>query len=180
MRKTEIVLAALAPANGMPHTPVQVQKLLFLIDRNIAEVVGGPYFEFQPYNYGPFDKRVYEILERLAAEGCVRLVPHHTWTDYALTPRGQEIGDRLLAGLPDVARRYIVEASRFVRGEQRLPGIAFMTSVVGALCKDGVVVGSDSAATFVAGGMRTIEQPTEKLVVVRDHIIVAGTGQVGL
>lgn len=55
-----------------------------------------------------------------------------------------------------------------------------MTILVGVYCKDGVVVGTDSAATFAAGQTRTIEQATRKIDIVGDHIIVAGTGQVGL
>ena len=58
MTRKEVVLAALAPAKHAPHSPVQVQKLIFLIDRNIPREVGGPHFDFQPYNYGPFDKAV--------------------------------------------------------------------------------------------------------------------------
>lgn len=56
-----------------------------------------------------------------------------------------------------------------------------MTAVVGVLCKDGAVIGTDSSATFALGqGVRTIEQPTEKLDLVEDRIIIAGTGQIGL
>ncbi len=56
-----------------------------------------------------------------------------------------------------------------------------MTVLVGVLCKDGVVIGSDSASTFSAGQTRTIEQQTKKIDVVGDgHVIVAGTGAVGL
>lgn len=55
-----------------------------------------------------------------------------------------------------------------------------MTAIVGVLCRDGVVIGTDSSATFTAGGFNTIEQPTEKLDVVADRIIIAGTGQIGL
>jgi 20S proteasome alpha/beta subunit len=56
-----------------------------------------------------------------------------------------------------------------------------MTVLVGIRCKDGVVVGADSSATFVDGSqIRTIEQPTEKKIsIVGDQIIVAGTGYVG-
>src|SRR5262245_18602306 len=54
-----------------------------------------------------------------------------------------------------------------------------MTAVVGVLCTDGVVIGTDSSATFTAGQYPTIEQPTEKLNVIGDVIIVAGTGSVG-
>lgn len=56
-----------------------------------------------------------------------------------------------------------------------------MTAIVGIFCKDGVVIGTDSAATSAAaGGVRTVEQPVMKIDIVADRIIIAGTGQVGL
>lgn len=54
-----------------------------------------------------------------------------------------------------------------------------MTSIVGVLCSDGAVIGTDSVATFSAAQFATIEQQTEKLSVIGD-VIVAGTGAVGL
>lgn len=55
-----------------------------------------------------------------------------------------------------------------------------MTAVVGVRCTNGVVVGTDSAVTFASGQQRTVEQATEKLHVIQDRVIVAGTGSVGL
>lgn len=55
-----------------------------------------------------------------------------------------------------------------------------MTVIVGVLCKDGVVVGADSAVTFTAGQVRTIEQTTQKIEIIDDRVIVAGTGAVGM
>lgn len=55
-----------------------------------------------------------------------------------------------------------------------------MTVLVGIYCKDGIVIGSDSSTTFSAGSVRTIEQPTDKIDIIGNRIIVAGTGQVGL
>lgn len=56
-----------------------------------------------------------------------------------------------------------------------------MTAVVGVLCQDGVVLGADSSATFVAGGQfSTIEQRTDKITVVANRVIVAGSGTIGL
>lgn len=55
-----------------------------------------------------------------------------------------------------------------------------MTILVGIKCKDGVLIGSDSSATFAAGQIRTIEQTTKKIEIVDGKIIVAGTGQIGL
>lgn len=51
---------------------------------------------------------------------------------------------------------------------------------MGVYCTDGVVIGTDSAATFAAGQVRTIEQRIKKIDIVSDRVIVAGTGEVGL
>jgi len=55
-----------------------------------------------------------------------------------------------------------------------------MTAIVGILCQQGIVIGSDSSATFGAGKLPTIEQPMEKLNIIGESVIIAGTGQVGL
>lgn len=55
-----------------------------------------------------------------------------------------------------------------------------MTILIGVLCKDGVVVGTDSSATFGDSRVRTIEQPCKKIEIIDDHIIITGTGQIGL
>ncbi len=54
-----------------------------------------------------------------------------------------------------------------------------MTVLVGILCKDGVVIGSDSSVTFGAAGGSTIEQRARKIEIIEGSIILAGTGQVG-
>lgn len=55
-----------------------------------------------------------------------------------------------------------------------------MTVLIGLLCEDGVVVGSDSSATFASQTIRTIEQRAKKVETIGDSVIIAGTGQVGL
>jgi len=56
-----------------------------------------------------------------------------------------------------------------------------MTLIVGIRCSDGVVLGSDSAATNVTStGERTSMQPTDKLDIISDKIIIGVSGQVGL
>jgi hypothetical protein len=115
MDQREIVLAGLAPAEGALHSPVQVQKLFFLLDANIPNDIKGPLFNFQPYNYGPFDKRVYEILEGLAKEGYVEIVRCNSWNNYRLTSKGQEEGGKLLNALDERPRNYIRVVSDFVR-----------------------------------------------------------------
>lgn len=115
MDRRNFVLAALSVANGAIYTPVQVQKLFFLIDREIPKLVSGPHFAFEPYNYGPFDQEVYRELEALETDGYVELVPQSTWSSYRLTDKGQARGEKYLAKLDKKASSYICQASEFVR-----------------------------------------------------------------
>ncbi len=56
-----------------------------------------------------------------------------------------------------------------------------MTAIVGVRCRDGIVLGTDSSATFGGGSLRTIEQPTDhKLQIISGKLMLAGTGQIGL
>lgn len=55
-----------------------------------------------------------------------------------------------------------------------------MTAIVGILCKNGVVIGTDGAITFTRGPQPTIEQPTEKIDIIGNSVILAATGEVGL
>jgi len=55
-----------------------------------------------------------------------------------------------------------------------------MTIIIGVLCKDAVIIGSDSSATFVTPELKgTIEQKTEKIEIIDGRIIVAGSGEIG-
>jgi uncharacterized protein len=111
----QIVLAALAPAKGAAHTPVQVQKLLFLLDKNLPHPEG-PYFQFEPYHYGPFDKKVYQVLEILASQGLAAVsLGTGNWNEYRLTAQGQVEGERILRQFDEKLSSYIQSVSRFVR-----------------------------------------------------------------
>ena len=115
MKARDIVLAGLAVGKDATYTPVQVQKLFFLLDQEIPKLIRGPHFDFKPYNYGPFDKKVYDVLQELASDGLVDLVPDFTWTSYQLTEEGREEGEAILEGLNERARTYIIKCSNFVR-----------------------------------------------------------------
>ena len=73
MDRRDVVLMMMAPAEQTVHTPVQVQKLAFLIEQMIGNKIGGTGFDFIPWHYGPFDKRVYATLEALEADGMVAI-----------------------------------------------------------------------------------------------------------
>jgi uncharacterized protein len=116
MRRPDFVLAALSVAEGASFTPAQVQKLFFLLDRNIAPLLGGEQFHFVPYDYGPFDHDVYRELEQLNQLGLVEIsfASNDRLKLYRLSPRGLENGLRLLSELADGARSYAQRASEWV------------------------------------------------------------------
>jgi predicted proteasome-type protease len=56
-----------------------------------------------------------------------------------------------------------------------------MTLIVGIRCSDGVVIATDSDATYAAGHQVTIgQQPMSKIRVIADQVILATTGSVGM
>lgn len=116
MDRQQIILAALAAAgeNAM-FSPVQVQKLFFLIDREAAQLVEGPHFNFSPYDYGPFDRAVYDELDGLAVAGLVETQKSGRYRRYALTPMGYETGVAKLNDLPPQASSFFRRAASWVQ-----------------------------------------------------------------
>jgi uncharacterized protein YwgA len=115
MNRTEFVLAGLYTDGREEFGPVQVQKLFFLIDKNIANLIGGPQFKFEPYNYGPFDREVYEELDRLLADGYLELCFVGSIRNYSISEKGREKAKELFNALDPSAKGFITKASNFVR-----------------------------------------------------------------
>jgi uncharacterized protein len=128
MTRTEYILAVLSASDGAPLSPVQVQKLAFLLDRKLSARTGGPHYNFEPYDYGPFDKDVYADLRTLAAAGDVEIdaAPTHVTRRYRPTPGGLERGRELLGRLDADAAEYVRDLSAWVRGQ---PFAALVTAV---------------------------------------------------
>ena len=112
MQKADLLLAALASGNVETSTPADVQRLLFLISRQMPEAIDDPPFKFVVCDYGPFDPRVYGLLEELAHESYVSV--ERPWRAVALTPAGKERAAETLARLPAETVDYMCRACRFV------------------------------------------------------------------
>jgi uncharacterized protein len=116
MNRSEILLAGLSAAGeNATFTPVQVQKLFFLLDREAAHLIEGPHFNFEPYDYGPFDRAVYDGLDDLARQGLVHVENSGRYRVYALTQDGYIAGDNVLDELPANAQDYLVSVSDWIR-----------------------------------------------------------------
>jgi len=117
MDKHSIILAALAPAKRDAHTPIQVQKMLFLLDKNIPEYINGPLFHFKAFHYGPYDKNIYRVIDELSEQGLIEIDIDEVgkiWRTYRLTRLGQTKGEEILKALEEAPRKYIKDVSDFI------------------------------------------------------------------
>jgi uncharacterized phage-associated protein len=116
MDRNDILLAALAAGGpGATFSPVQVQKLLFLVDREAHHLVGGPHFNFRPYDYGPFDRAVYDCLDGLSSQGLAEIRSAGKYRTYNLSAGGFSRGQKSLDGMPANARTFLTEIASWVR-----------------------------------------------------------------
>jgi hypothetical protein len=116
MNKQQFLLIALSTGGEADYTPVQVQKLVFLIERNVGAGLGGTGFNFAPYDYGPFDPSIYEELRALKDQGFVvsRTTPRG-WPVHSLTQEGVRQGKELSKSVDPKILQYIAAVSDFVR-----------------------------------------------------------------
>lgn len=120
MRRADIVLAILASAEGQTLTPVQLQKAAFLLDRNIPGLIDvGQRFHFEPYDYGPFDKAVYDEASGLSMRGLASITQAQwgRWYLYSATAAGVQEGSNVLDALPRHISKYVRDVTLWVRSQ---------------------------------------------------------------
>jgi hypothetical protein len=95
--KDWIILAADAAAPG-PLSPVQLQKTLFILKQELPGEVGAGFYQFRPYNYGPFSSPIYSDAEVLAKQGLITIdtVPGQSWPNYSITAAGRAYAQELV------------------------------------------------------------------------------------
>jgi len=116
MSRGELVLALLASASGRAYSPAQLQKTVFLVTKNVPGLINnGPGFDFQPYDYGPYDKQVYSEASVLKQIGAAEIsqAPWGRWVMYSATQAGIDQGRQILASLPDATREYLQSVSNW-------------------------------------------------------------------
>ena len=114
--RSDIVTASFAAGGpDAAFDPIRVQKLLFLVDREVSERIGGPYFHFRPYHYGPFDLFIYRVLDELTQTGDMRIDGSGRYPRYRLTDTGYRRGMAVLERLPDPVAKYMRDVAQWVR-----------------------------------------------------------------
>jgi hypothetical protein len=104
LSRDQVALVVLSFANGGPFTPVQIQKAMFLASDKAADAFSrNSTYDFQPYDYGPFDRQVYFDIEDLEKRGLAQInqAPGSRWRTYAATQEGVAEGRRLTASIDD-------------------------------------------------------------------------------
>jgi uncharacterized protein YwgA len=109
MKRKYWTLLVIDAASPRGLSPVQLQKSLFLISKNLPAEVGDAFYTFVPYNYGPFDPAVYEDASELVNEGFVVIerVGDQPWGYYVITPEGQELAHEYAKAISSQALDYI-------------------------------------------------------------------------
>lgn len=91
MKRRDWALIALSNSPDGSLAPVQVQKAMFLLAKNVRPRTADGFYHFRPYHYGPFDREVYADLEDLIADGLVRRVKSRRYpgTEFEITGDGK-------------------------------------------------------------------------------------------
>ena len=107
--RTDVLLKIITTAKGDPITPVQLQKIAFLVGQECANYVPDSYYKFVPYDYGPFCIDIYRDAEILEEQGLVSIDynPAGGWKEYRATFRSS---DADTSSIPEIVADYIETA----------------------------------------------------------------------
>ena len=117
MQRRDVLLAIMGAADGLPFSPVQLQKAVFLIDRNLQEVFDDDSrFKFVPYDYGPFDREVYvEAVTLEMAQLASTAKGSSGYSEYRVTDKGLARAKELFHTFDDNQQTYINSVVTWVR-----------------------------------------------------------------
>jgi hypothetical protein len=132
--RSEWILLALNAAEKKRLSPVQLQKILFLLGDRRPESVGSNFYAFRPYHYGPFDADVYHDADALAARKLVLLdeAKGRTWRAYVLTRIGQKNAELLEQRAP---RKTVLYLRKLVEWAEPLPFESLVRAIYDAYPK---------------------------------------------
>jgi uncharacterized protein len=112
VNRRDWTLLAICAAGGKGVSPVQLQKVLFLLGRELPHEVSPNFYTFAPYNYGPFSRAIYDDAECLADSGAVAItkVPGENWNRFIATGEGCVRAEEARRSAPKAAAEYLDRA----------------------------------------------------------------------
>ncbi|OHB18223.1 MAG: hypothetical protein A2544_01185 [Candidatus Zambryskibacteria bacterium RIFOXYD2_FULL_43_10] len=123
------ILMALFVAGEEGLSPAQLQKAIFLLQKAFPNLETLSY-NFQPYNYGPFDVGVYHDVEMLADNALVELRQRggHNWSSYHISETGKKTSELLKNSLDSDAVLHLTKLVKLIQS------VSFQT-LIGSIYK---------------------------------------------
>ena len=87
---------------------------MFLLKMEAAEHVGDEFYNFVPYNYGPFDAAIYRDIDVLVLAGLVEKLGGGRWPLYSATESGRERARKLAKTTDKEGIEYLRSVVRWV------------------------------------------------------------------
>jgi hypothetical protein len=113
------VLLVVASPQGADVSPVQLQKALFLLSKKLSpeQLRTSEFYEFEPYDYGPFNAKVYDDALVLTLDGLISIdqADHQRYRVYRATPQGLKRADELRRALDPGVAKFLDETVAWVR-----------------------------------------------------------------
>lgn len=117
MNRADWLLLIIAAAKGQPLTPVQMQKIPFLVSKDLYTHLPQDFYAFEPHDYGPFSNDISKDVTRLIEKGVVAfsINPVGYWKEYRVTEIGLATAQQLKTNIPNEAISYIENVTAWAR-----------------------------------------------------------------
>lgn len=115
VERTDWLLLALHHAGEQGLSPVQLQKSLFLLSREVPDDVGVGAYQFIPHNYGPFSRDIYADADALSRRGLVDIQMGGPYSHYAITETGKQRLREVEHDFPNRAYEYLSDVVRWTQ-----------------------------------------------------------------
>ena len=108
MNKEEFVFKTLSLLKNKDFSPVQIQKLFFLLEKRLDV----KYFDFKPYNYGPYSFELQNFLDAMSSFGEIQLQNINGINHYKIAENNIQNTDGFF---DDKKRNFIIELGDFIK-----------------------------------------------------------------
>ncbi len=100
-------------------SPLQIQKSLFLLSKDVSGISEKAFYQFEPYDYGPFDSDIYTESDRFEEEGLVSIdnPKERGMRRYRITKKGSEYIEPKINKLEPDDRKVLDDTVAFVKGQ---------------------------------------------------------------